>query len=161
MKIPEGLSCSVTPEQAYYPFPIPHLHESLASEWEIVRLGWCQASGDCVLWDSVSTPHPPEEGTGHHQGAPRIIVRKKPAPAPPVRFIVEFTGKDTQGEQGGTLYDDRFGCRMPVRAVREVKPITREQIKEAVRDIWSTNPIPDAATVARHVMAYLRIEVEE
>ncbi len=69
-KIPEGLKCEVTIEEAYSPFTPPEVPEG----WEFVRFSWptpaesyLAAKGDVILClERLST------------SAPRIIVRKKP-----------------------------------------------------------------------------------
>lgn len=78
-KIPEGLSCAVTPEQAY-PNGVPLIPES----WEFVRFSnaYSLAKEEFVLLDVNGVGAPIQPGHPEEKYKHWIIVRRKPKPKP-------------------------------------------------------------------------------
>lgn len=122
MKIPEGLSCPVTPEQAYFPHPVP----SVPNNWEVHAFvvptmpyqadeGYLDERGNII------------NATQYPQLLPRLIVRRKPEPKPKPARRFEFL------DSSGILNTRSLYWCVPQELLREVKPITRDQVMELCR----------------------------
>lgn len=115
--IPRDAVFTVTLDQAY-PVGIPEIPEG----WEYAQFG---IPGDGETWLGLHGEPLNISACVHY--APRIIVHRPIAK--PRRWIVEFPAEsDRQADFSG--YDADTRRRM--RVIRELKPITRRQIDEAL-----------------------------
>lgn len=155
MKIPEGLSCQVTPEQAY-PKGVP----DVPSGWEFVRFGNVLPGN---VWLSCPEGHPINLGPeAAATTGPRIIVRRKPEPKPKpaeckwsggghcpctdkccfCHYEEKLPSKPTRErrfeflDSSGILNTNSLYWNVPQELLREVKPITQEQITKALSPIY-------------------------
>lgn len=151
MKIPEGLSCPVTPDMAYAN-GVPEIPK----DWEFVSFGRVMPGR---AWLSSPEGHPVEPGPGTTLPVgPRIIVRRKPEPKPKpascpgnagimptphcpctdkccfCHYEEQLPSKQTRArrfeflDSSGILNGRSLYWMVPQELLREVKPITREQV---------------------------------
>lgn len=111
-KIPEGVKCEVTPEQAYWPHPVP----SVAEGWEYAGFeipilydsdaGWMDEHGHII------------HKTENMPTMPRIIVRRKPVKHKFVDGLPDIC--------------QQFGCRKPASdPIHEQPPAPKPRMMQA------------------------------
>ncbi len=134
-KIPEGLSCALTPEQVYCG-NVPEIPDG----WAFVRFGFA-AKGDHGL-----LPNGGITAETTNNAELWIIVRRKSVK--PRQWLVEFPNDDA------ALYEK-------VKVVREIKPITRQQVNAAISSIVSSDGYSSTpGELTMQLLVELGIEVE-